>query len=321
MRNASRQEWNGRRRWLFWTAFVTAALTFVLLLSGGQVTSYDVGMAVPDWPTTFGENMFAYSWLNESLGVFVEHRHRLIGATVGVFAIFLAASYWVMDRRGGRPWLATMALAFIVIQGVLGGHRVTLNSMGIGRELAICHGLFAQICFATLIAVVVVSSRRWLQAEGKSHHLARLLQATLAGAWLYLPVMMTFGAVQRHLGAGIIPHLALAGVWLLFVLWLTVIVYLDAELRSSLGAWPAILTALTLTQLGLGLGAIWATRLLPPGAGKTPSTLEAALPTLHLAVGALLFATTTVLALLAHRLLVVSPRQAAAEGYGLEGAR
>lgn len=319
MPNSTEFNWSGWRRSVFWLAAATTALTFVLLLSGGQVTSYDVGMAVPDWPTTFGQNMFTFPWLNESLGVFVEHRHRLIGATVGMFAIALTIVAWLNDRRGGLPWLASLALGFIIVQGVLGGHRVMLNSMGIGRELAVCHGLFAQICFVTLVALCLVASKGWMSSISRPHHLGKLLQTALTCAWVFLPLQMAFGAVQRHLGFGFVVHLSLAGAWLLFVMWLTFVIYLDEQLKKSFRMWPATLVALTVIQLGLGLGALWATQLQAPGVGQAPSAFQALLPTLHLAVGSLIFATTTVLALLAHRRLDAVPATAAAEGYVMEG--
>src|SRR5690349_10173618 len=79
------------RRGPHWVALFAAAVTWPLIFSGGQVTSYRVGMAVPDWPTTFGINMFVYRFWNSSWGVFIEHRHRLLGTALGMATIVLAA--------------------------------------------------------------------------------------------------------------------------------------------------------------------------------------------------------------------------------------
>src|SRR3954471_17043164 len=80
-------------------ALLAAIVTWPLLISGGQVTSYRVGMAVPDWPTTFGINMFLYRFWNSSWGVFIEHRHRLLGSALGMAAIVLAVWFALAERR------------------------------------------------------------------------------------------------------------------------------------------------------------------------------------------------------------------------------
>ena len=81
---------------------VAAVFTLPLLFVGGSVTTYRVGMAVPDWPTTFGINMFLYDFWNAPFGVRVEHTHRLYGAAVGLATIVLAVWLrWSSSRGGG----------------------------------------------------------------------------------------------------------------------------------------------------------------------------------------------------------------------------
>src|SRR5436305_2792214 len=82
-------------------AVFAAAVTWPLLISGGQVTTYRVGMAVPDWPTTFGINMFLYRFWDASWGIFIEHRHRLFGSALGLATIVLAAWFALAERRRG----------------------------------------------------------------------------------------------------------------------------------------------------------------------------------------------------------------------------
>src|SRR5690242_10679536 len=93
-----------------WVAVFAAAVCWPLLVSGGQVTSYRVGMAVPDWPTTFGVNMFLYNFWNTSWGVFIEHRHRLFGTALGMAAIVLAVWFLVGERRRPMKVLGVLAL-------------------------------------------------------------------------------------------------------------------------------------------------------------------------------------------------------------------
>src|SRR5436305_12713818 len=78
------------RRGPHYVAVFAAVFTWPLLLVGGSVTVYRVGMAVPDWPTTFGINMFLYDFVNAPWGVYLEHSHRLFGAAVGLTCVVLA---------------------------------------------------------------------------------------------------------------------------------------------------------------------------------------------------------------------------------------
>src|SRR5260370_24470275 len=87
------------RRGPHWVAVFAAIFTWPLLFVGGLVTTYKVGMAVPDWPTTFGMNMFLYDMTQASWAVFGEHTHRLYGAAVGLFTILLMLDFWLFDRR------------------------------------------------------------------------------------------------------------------------------------------------------------------------------------------------------------------------------
>src|ERR687898_1549078 len=101
-----------------------ACATFALLLIGGLVTSKGVGLAVPDWPTTFGYNMFLYPWSKMIGAIFYEHSHRLVAAFVGLLTIALAVIFWLRERRAWLRWLGVVALALVITQGVLGGLRV-----------------------------------------------------------------------------------------------------------------------------------------------------------------------------------------------------
>src|SRR5207244_146042 len=117
-----------------------AVLTWPLLLVGGSVTVYRVGMAVPDWPTTFGINMFLYRFGAASWGVFIEHGHRLYGSAVGMACIVLAAWFALAERRAWMKGLGAFTLLAVIGQGVLGGYRVRHNS----TDLAFVHGCTAQ---------------------------------------------------------------------------------------------------------------------------------------------------------------------------------
>ena len=138
-------------------AVVAAVFTWPLIFVGGLVTTYRVGMAVPDWPTTFGMNMFLFRFWEAAWGVFIEHGHRLYGAAVGLATLILAVWFVAADRRASMKALGVLALLAVIGQGVLGGYRVRLNS----TTLAAVHGATAQAFFALMVALCVLTGRGW----------------------------------------------------------------------------------------------------------------------------------------------------------------
>src|SRR5215831_15156834 len=117
----------GLHRFALFTACCTALLIFI----GGLVTSTESGLSVPDWPTTYGWNMFAFPVSKWVGGIFYEHSHRLVGTVVGMLSIALVIiSFKVEDRRWVRR-LAVGVLVAVILQGVLGGMRVTLVMLGL----------------------------------------------------------------------------------------------------------------------------------------------------------------------------------------------
>src|SRR5437868_10959910 len=109
---------------LHWFAVLTAIATFLLLALGGLVTSHEAGMSVPDWPTSYGYNMFALPikfWVG---GAFFEHTHRLLASGIGLMTTVLMVWLWLKDSRRWMHWLGVIAFIGVVLQGILGGLRV-----------------------------------------------------------------------------------------------------------------------------------------------------------------------------------------------------
>jgi cytochrome c oxidase assembly protein subunit 15 len=182
-----------RTPWLQRFTWFTAATTLFLICSGGMVTSKGVGLAVPDWPSTFGYNMFLFPVSQWVGGVFFEHTHRLIASGVGFLTIILAVWLWRAESRKWVRMLGVIALGAVIVQGVLGGLRVTM----LKDEIGIFHACLAQAFLGLLVFIGVVCSRRWLNATPR-----RRLQSSL----LWLPVVTTIviylqlglGATMRH---------------------------------------------------------------------------------------------------------------------------
>src|SRR5439155_3223763 len=91
--------------WLRRFAILTAAVALCLICVGGLVTSHGAGMAVPDWPTTLGQNMFLFPFSKWIGGIFYEHSHRLIASAVGFLTIILTAWLWIKEERRWLRWL------------------------------------------------------------------------------------------------------------------------------------------------------------------------------------------------------------------------
>jgi len=144
---------------LSWALAVTV---FPLIWVGGLVTTTKAGMAVPDWPGTYGYNMFLYPWTTWFFGpwdLFIEHGHRLLGSLAGIWCLALVALAWSRSVPRAVWWLSVSALILVVIQGTLGGIRV----LQIDREVAKLHGCFGQAFFAFVALMIVVTSRWWVR--------------------------------------------------------------------------------------------------------------------------------------------------------------
>ncbi|MFQ5839382.1 MAG: COX15/CtaA family protein [Candidatus Methylomirabilales bacterium] len=279
-------------------ALLTAGATFLLIFVGGIVTSMGAGLAVPDWPTTFGHNMFLYPWSKMVGGILYEHSHRLIGAGVGLLTLALALWLWITEPRGWLRWLGVVALVAVVVQGVLGGLRVVF----LERTLAIIHAAVAQAFFALTVGVAFFTS-----AEGREElqktlatDASRLRRLALLTMGL-IYVQLVFGAMVRHMGAGLGAHLFFAAVVTILIFCLAGYILRNHAEQPKLVRPVTVLSGLLILQLVLGLGSYL---------GKF-TTLAVTLPPLslvtlttgHVATGALMLATCLVLTLRLYRLL------------------
>ena len=286
--------------WPHRLAVALAWATFPLLFIGGLVTSKGAGLAVPDWPTTFGYNMFLYPWSKMIGAVFYEHSHRLFASFVGLLTIALAVAFWLRERRSLLRWLGVVALGLIIIQGILGGLRVIL----LESTLAILHACFAHAFFALTVALALFTSREWrsetigaMIADGG--RLWRL--GAMTTAFIYIQVI--FGAVLRHSGERLDAHLLFAGlvaVHVILLLW-RVTKHHGANLKLVRSAYA--LGILLFLQLLLGAGSYLAkfTILL-----RLPIDMIVLLTTTHLIVGAVMLVTSLALTLRSYRLSVMS---------------
>ncbi len=170
--------------------WLTTVATLFLICSGGMVTSKGVGLAVPDWPTTFGYNMFLFPVSQWVGGIFFEHTHRLIASTVGFLTIILAIWIWRVDSRKWMRVLGLVSLGAVVLQGVLGGMRVTL----LKDEIGIFHACLAQAFFGLLIFMGIATSRYWNELRARRSTIVWLPVA----ATILIYTQLALGATMRH---------------------------------------------------------------------------------------------------------------------------
>ena len=280
-------------------AFV-AFCTFLLIVAGALVTSNDAGLAVPDWPTSFHHWPVTYGYFTVPLvgGIRWEHGHRIIAQFIGILTIILAVWTSKVDRR---PWMRKLgwaALATVVAQGVLGGITV-LHYLPPGISAA--HATLGQTFFCLVVSLWLFTGRTWvqeprMQLPTKRPSLPAL--TTLAVACVYLQLIL--GAAFRHHGIKLLPHIISAAVVTFVLLWTVVRVLSEYSQVQQLRRPALMLLGLLMVQLTLGFGA-WLTRVEWGHEAVQPEMPMVMTTVSHVAIGALLLATTVVLAIQAWR--------------------
>ena len=295
-------------RWLHVFASCLAAATLALIFIGGLVTSTGSGLAVPDWPLSFGQ--FFPRMVG---GVFYEHGHRMVAATVGALTVAFAIATRIADTHAIVRRLALAAIGTVVAQGVLGGLTVLFL---LPPAISSAHACLAQAFLCLTVALAVLTDPTWTPATRPvaDPGLARLTVATAATVY----VQLVLGAVMRHTGAGLaipdfplafgglVPPLVSAPVVIHFLHRMgafavaTMIVWSATRTLRTHGGERALvrpaLLAVTLVALQVTLGAL------------TIWTQKAVLPTTaHVATGAAILGTCVVWALRTRRAESATP--------------
>jgi cytochrome c oxidase assembly protein subunit 15 len=315
-------------RWLQWLAVATVCAALPLLLLGAEVTTKKVGMVDQKGfrePWHLFVALWEYGQTGETppLGLVIEHAHRLAGFLVGICAIVLAAGLWFGQKRLWLRWLGVAALGGVIAQGILGIFRVNLNAV-MGTDLALVHGCFAQLVFALLVSVALVTSRAWQSPQeppANPRESLRLWRWALATTGLvYLQIVL--GAVVRHrdFPYGARLHLLAAFGVVAAVVWLARLCW-ESQPHQPLMTSVKILIGLVIGQLVLGVEA-WMSRFPSPLWNQAqPLPVHPELfRSLHYFLGALVFATTLMVTLQAYRRTIPMVQSTTAPVGHLEGA-
>ena len=271
---------------------VLACWTFLLIIAGALVTSNDAGLSVPDWPTSFGS---LYKIPKLVGGVKFEHTHRMIAQGAGLLTIILAVWMWRAEKRRWLQYLAIGAVGTVIAQGVLGGLTVLFF---LPPPISSAHAALAQTFFCLAVAMAVFTGQKWIEEQPRIEFDQRrpsLFTLTLLSIFV-LYVQLILGAMFRHHGLSWWPHV-LHAVVVSFVLAWTAVRALTAYSNVEAIRRPAItMLSLVIAQLCLGFTAFltrvqWGRDAVQPELPMVISTVT------HVAVGALLLATTVVLAI------------------------
>ncbi len=184
--------------WLHRYTILVVIATSILIYAGGLVTTIGAGLAVPDWPLSFG-SLNPSGWWKQPM-VREEHGHRLIGATVGLLTLIM--TIWIFLRVKSRQlrFLGGLALLMVIIQGILGGLRVIDKNI----YFAMIHACLAQLFFCVLVAIMWFSSSSWINRKIDSYESCTDRQKKIAAVVFLLVIMqLIVGAIMRHSGAGL----------------------------------------------------------------------------------------------------------------------
>jgi len=296
----------GLHRFALFTACCTALLIFV----GGLVTSTESGLSVPDWPTTYGWNMFAFPVSKWVGGIFYEHSHRLVASFVGFLTLILAFWTWVTEKRQWVRMLAVAALGTVMAQGILGGLTVMLL---LPTAISMAHACLAQTFFCLVIAITLFTSPQWKNGLPVAHPAVNsvssvTLPALCAMTTAAIYTQLLLGALMRHTDSGlairdfplsfgrIIPPFMSSHIAIHFshrvgaLIVSAMIVWTFLRIRSAYQEYtllrrPAtVMFSLLWLQLALGASTVWSSKAV-------------LITTAHVVTGALVLGTSVLLTL------------------------
>jgi len=282
--------------WHFGFITVASALVFLMLVSGGLVTGMEAGLAVPDWPNSYGHNMLLYPLSEmvspENEGVLFEHAHRLTGMFVGLTSLIMVVCVWKWSSSRCARAMGITIFVLVCVQGLLGGLRVTEVNLWFG----VVHGVVGQLIFTLFVCLAAMFSASWKSevqvTDKKDARWALFLCITMV-------LQLVLGAVYRHMISDevlapkathvLYTHIAIACVVLLFAVVVGIrCMQRDVPILKKLGI---SLHVLVLLQILLGGGALVVILI---SKGEQHPLYEVIVTTLHQANGALLLAASFV---------------------------
>jgi len=290
--------------WLRRFTKLVASLTLFLIFAGAMVTSTGSGLSVPDWPTTYGTNMFTFPFSKWVGGIFFEHGHRLIAATVGFLTVVQAIWLQLREPKRFLRRLGWCSLGAVIAQGVLGGLTVIFL---LPHAISVAHAGLAEIFLCLNVSIAFFASDMYRMLRGIEKGDAPVGPSMGLVALVYGQILV--GALMRHLGAGlaipdfptsfggVVPHFTTAAIAVNFahrvggVAVAAAIIAMFIRVRRFEASHPlrqfaTLLLVTVLAQVTLGAYTVWS--------GKQP-----VITSLHVVTGALTLALSLLFALTA----------------------
>lgn len=276
--------------WHHRVAVLIAVITFFVIIAGALVTSEDAGLSVPDWPTSYGHLFKLPPWVG---GIVFEHSHRMIAEVDGACTLVIAFWTLFVERRRWMKILGIVALATIIVQGILGG--VTVLHF-LPPLISTAHSAVGQTFFAIAVLIAVFTSRRWVEETPQvvpDHGHPKLRVLCLYSIFI-LYVQLVLGGMFRHHGMPWWPHVVNAASVTVLLGWTGIRAIRGFRNIPAIRRNAMIMVHLLAIQLLLGYGAYY-TRVVMGAEAPGPDLITVLATVTHVAVGALLLASTAVL--------------------------
>tara|TARA_B110000438_G_scaffold24346_1_gene22541 strand:- start:2241 stop:3227 length:987 start_codon:yes stop_codon:yes gene_type:complete len=197
--------------WLRRLSKLTVFSTLFLIFVGALVKSHEVGLSVPDWPTTYGKPMFSFPLTEMVGGIFYEHGHRMLATIIGFFTLVQAISIGFSNSPFWLKRLGFVALGTVILQGMFGGITVLFY---LPPAVSMIHGVLAQTFFIiTIIIAYSLSNERYKREEmGYNEDIKK--GSLFLISFVYIQLIL--GALMRHTASGMaIPDFpTMGGLWI-----------------------------------------------------------------------------------------------------------
>ena len=196
--------------WLRHFSKLTVFFTLFLIFVGALVKSHEVGLSVPDWPTTYGYQMFAFPLTDMVGGIFYEHSHRITATFVGILTIVHALWRVFTEKRKWLRHLGYFALCLIIIQGLFGGITVLFF---LPTAISMVHGVMAQTFLLVLILIAYcLSSEYYKESSISKTRNNEMIEKWSVIVFIAIFIQLILGAWMRHINAGLaIPDFPTVG--------------------------------------------------------------------------------------------------------------
>jgi len=280
---------------LYRFSFAVVLATVFLILAGGLVTSHEAGLAVPDWPRSYGQ------WFPPMVGnVFWEHGHRMIAGTVGMLTLLLALGIQWRTQQKNLKILTWTAVFAVILQAVLGG--LTVIKM-LPAPISIAHACLAQTFLCLMVAITYFlrskNENRFEPDDPEISKNRRKLSrlSLLTTGFIYLQLIL--GATVRHTGQGVALHVIAAFLIIIHAILLMIRINRLHDEHQALVRLSITLGILILIQFFLGIGSFVLTHQV--ASSYAPPPPEVWFTAIHQTTGAVILATSFLMTLITYQ--------------------